>query len=539
MHSHIVEEPKSKTIEKQRGNINDTVSHHLYGSNSRWGMGVERVYSAHTSHCHNRLPCRLYFGQGVPKSTVGERSGQMTILLGILFSLAILISWTLVKAGVGIGKLQEVIADHLPVDPNVHPVINRITNGVLSWMILFVVADIIIFCFSWRIGAWATVILGLLWVAIWVSTEWPQIITIDQPSVVEVNTVNGKTEESLRPQTFGDVVGQESSKAILAAKVKAFKKTGRASGHILLLGAAGIGKTTLARVTANEMGVGFHEIMVSQISKWEDIVQAFRLVKPNDIIFMDEIHAAKSPIQEKLYSLMEDFTYSYLDKNGHVQRQHVPSFTLIGATTHAGKLTEPLRNRFGLTLQLEPYTKDELAIIITKAARRAYGLDGLPVDVINKMASISNKNARNAANLLKNLMEFAEARVNGKVQASDLTVRLLKELLRLQGIDPWIGLERSSRRYLVALLAEGKPMGLNTLSSVVDEAPETILEVIEPALLGDLDLPTTTGVLSCPLVKKTPNGRVATEEAKQYIQACGQMQQRGWFPNEKLSVTGY
>ena len=343
-----------------------------------------------------------------------------------------------------------------------------------------------------------------------------------------------------RPRTFDQVVGQDDIKENLKLKITAFRKTNNSVVHMLFLGFSGAGKTTMANVVANEMGVNFHQIMATRIKSWNDFYNVLKDVEENDVIFIDEIHALAPKIQEQLYGVMEDFVCTLEDKNLAKMRQvRVPRFTLIGATTHSGDLNPPLMSRFQYKAQLVPYNFDELTKMVQTAGERIYNIS-IPDDIANRIAKLSRKTARLCYNLLRSYMDVAEAQTYGKVTPSMLTTELLYKTLKLEQIDPIIGLDYASRKYIVTLLRENAPIGSRSLGAMINEQESTILGMIEPFLLSDieLELKEQGNVVrkSGPFVRITKKGRVATENAYSYIKLCHSLQKLGWFNNESLGV---
>jgi Holliday junction DNA helicase RuvB len=343
-----------------------------------------------------------------------------------------------------------------------------------------------------------------------------------------------------RPINFDQVIGQEEVKEYLKIKISAFKKTRNSVVHMLFLGFSGSGKTTMANVVANEMGVTFHQIMGTRIKTFSDLYNIIRNVEENDVVFIDEIHAIAPKVQEQLYGVMEDFEFTLEDKNLNRTRVvKMPKFTMIGATTHSGNLTGPLLSRFQYKAQLLPYNVQELTEMVKTAGKRIYKLN-IPDEVAVCIAKLSKKTARVCYNILRNYMDLVEAECSGRVNSEMLTIELLYKTLKHEHIDPMIGLDYASRKYLVALLREGKPCGSRSLGSMINEQESTILGMIEPFLLSDITLEfKDNGSLTshtAPFIRITPKGRVATANAYKYIKLCTSLQQIGWLSNESLSV---
>ena len=342
-----------------------------------------------------------------------------------------------------------------------------------------------------------------------------------------------------RPKKFDDIIGQEDVKEYLKIKITAFKKTKVSVGHLLFLGYSGSGKTTMANVMANEMGVGFHSVMATRIKTWDDFYNILKKVKSNDVLFIDEIHALSPKIQEQLYGVMEDFTITLQDKNLNEQNiTRIPSFTLIGATTHSGDLNPPLLSRFQYKGQLMPYNVPQLTDIVKSAGLRIYKLE-IPHDVASYIAKVSRKTARICYSLLRGYIDLVEAKNPGKINSSMLTMDLLYKLLKLEQIDPVIGLDYASRKYIVTMLREAKPMGSRSLANMIQEQESTVTQMIEPFLLSDIELEYRDAsgnpkLQTGPFAKLTKSGRIATRESMNYIKLCKALQRQGWFNNESF-----
>jgi len=354
----------------------------------------------------------------------------------------------------------------------------------------------------------------------------------------QVNNMN----TDFRPKTFDQVIGQEEIKENLKLKIAAFKKTRKSVVHMLFLGFSGAGKTTLANVVANEMGVTFHQIMATRIKNWNDFYSILRNVEENDVLFIDEIHALSKDVQENLYGVMEDFKCTIEDKN--LQRQRIislPKFTLIGATTHTGDLNTALLSRFQYKGQLVPYTVEELTNMVMTAGDRVYNLD-IPYDIAYRIAQLSRKTARVCYTLLRHFVDIAEASTPGRVTQEMLNKPLLYKMLRLHQIDPIVGLDYASRKYIITMLRESRPIGSRSIANMIQEQESTVISMIEPFLLSDICLefinPTNnqTTVINSPFVRITSKGRIALEAAYKYIKLCQSLQKQGWFNNETLSV---
>ncbi len=364
--------------------------------------------------------------------------------------------------------------------------------------------------------------------------------TVKKVETMPVTQEREVNHMDFRPKTFDQIIGQEEVKENLKLKIAAFKKTKKSVVHMLFLGFSGVGKTTMANAVANEMGVNFHQIMATRIKTWADFYNILKDVEENDIIFIDEIHALDRKIQEQLYGVMEDFTCTLEDKNlNRVRLVKINRFTMIGATTHTGKLNDALLNRFQYKGQLLPYTHLELSKMVQTAGERIYNVE-IPEEISLRLAQLSRKTARVAYNLLRTLMDTAEASTDGRVRSDMLTKDLMYKTLKLEQIDPLVGLDYASRKYLLTLLREEKALGSRSIASMINEQESTVLNTIEPFLLSDIKLEFQkqgqTVELNKPFIKITPKGRISTESAYHYIRLCQNLQSHGWFPNESLTI---
>lgn len=347
-------------------------------------------------------------------------------------------------------------------------------------------------------------------------------------------------QDNFRPQTFDQVVGQTEIKEFLKIKIAAFKKTRVSLVHTLFLGSSGLGKTTLANVVAYEMGVTFHQIMATRIKVFADLYNVIKNIEEGDVVFIDEIHALAPKMQEHLYGLMEDFTITVEDKNLNRQvTRRVPRFTLIGATTHSGMLEAALISRFQYKANLIPYSTEDLTTMITIAGERIYDIS-VPFEIANRLARLSRRTARIAYNLLRSLVDIAEAQTPGKVTPDILTMSLTNKMLKYEKIDPIIGLDSVSRKYLVRLIREGRSVGSKILANFVGEQEITVTGMIEPFLFSEIELQFGEAgsliVQKSPFVRITSKGRVALEPAYNYIKLCHSLQKQGWFTNESLNT---
>lgn len=355
-----------------------------------------------------------------------------------------------------------------------------------------------------------------------------------------MHTVNEQmNNQDFRPKLFDQVIGQSETKEYLKIMIASFKKTGKSLAHTLFLGFSGVGKTTLANVVANEMGVTFHQVMATRIKNDEDLYNVIKDIEENDVVFIDEIHALSEKVQEQLYSIMEDFTCTMHDKNlNRLRPYRLPRFTLIGATTHSGELNAPLLSRFGYKAYLQPYSIEDLTQMIITAGDRIHNIE-IPENVAKKLAQLSRRTARIAYNLLNSLIVIAEAQTSGKLKSEMLTNKLVIDMLKFEKIDPLIGLDLPSRRYLVELIREGRPVGSRTLSNYIGEQESTVTSMIEPFLFSEIELQyMENGELVKeigPFVRITGKGRLPLDIAKNYILMCQNLQKSGWFKNESLN----
>jgi Holliday junction DNA helicase RuvB len=305
-------------------------------------------------------------------------------------------------------------------------------------------------------------------------------------------------DRSLRPRTLEDFVGQERVKEQLAVFIEAAKARGEALDHVLLAGPPGLGKTSLAQIVANELGAEFINTAGPALERKGDIASYLTALAPRSVFFVDEIHRLPRALEETFYPAMEDRKLPITVGQGAgaaVVTLELPEFTLIGATTRAGLLTTPLRDRFGVTHRLELYDPADLGRIVRRSAR----ILGVAIDDrgAETIAARSRGTPRVANRLLKRVRDFAEVRGAGTIDE-----RVATEALELLEVDA-AGLDRLDRDILRAICEKfgGGPVGLSTLSVAVGEEPDTIEDVYEPYLLQQ------------GLLMRTPRGRVATEGA--------------------------
>lgn len=318
----------------------------------------------------------------------------------------------------------------------------------------------------------------------------------------EYNEHDFDVDNSLRPRTLEDYIGQEKAKENLKIYIESAKMRQESLDHVLLYGPPGLGKTTLAGIIANEMGVNLRTTSGPAIEKQGDLAAILTNLAENDVLFIDEIHRLPRVIEEILYPAMEDFALDIIIGKGPSARSirlPLPHFTLIGATTRAGQMTTPLRDRFGVLLKLELYTPEELASIVHRSA----GILGIEIteEGAYEVASRSRGTPRIANRLLKRLRDFALVKGDGKITAD--IARYALEMLEIDRL----GLDNTDRRMLRAIIEfyDGGPVGLETLAATTGEEAVTIEDVYEPYLMQ-------LGFLN-----RTPRGRCVTKLAYEHL----------------------
>ena len=327
-------------------------------------------------------------------------------------------------------------------------------------------------------------------------------VRAEEPILTTSHTLEDDNESSLRPKTLREYIGQEKAKCNLQVFIEAARMRQEPLDHVLLYGPPGLGKTTLSGIIANEMGVNLRITSGPAIEKPGDLAALLTNLNENDILFVDEIHRLNRSVEEILYPAMEDYALDIIIGKGpsaNSIRLDLPKFTLIGATTRAGSLSAPLRDRFGVTLRLELYTPEELTKIVTRSA----GILNVPIeeDGAMEIARRSRGTPRIANRMLRRVRDFAQVMAGGVI-----TREVADRALEALEVDH-LGLDNVDRRMLRSIIENygGGPVGLETLAATINEEAVTLEDVYEPYLLQK-------GLLT-----RTPRGRCVTQKAYDHL----------------------
>jgi holliday junction DNA helicase RuvB len=324
----------------------------------------------------------------------------------------------------------------------------------------------------------------------------------DAPRLTSGERRQDDVDASLRPQVLAEFIGQRQARANLQVFIGAARARGEALDHVLFVGPPGLGKTTLAQIVARELGVNFRSTSGPVIAKAGDLAAQLTNLEERDVLFIDEIHRLNPAVEEILYPAMEDYQLDLIIGEGPAARSvkiDLPKFTLVGATTRAGLLTTPLRDRFGIPIRLEFYEVGELEHIVKRGAR-VLGI-GMSEDGANEIARRSRGTPRIAGRLLRRVRDFAIVEGTGTI-----TRELADGALRLLDVDP-IGLDQMDRKYLTTIAHSfgGGPVGIETIAAALSEPRDAIEDIIEPYLIQK------------GFVQRTPRGRILTPHAFKHL----------------------
>jgi holliday junction DNA helicase RuvB len=320
--------------------------------------------------------------------------------------------------------------------------------------------------------------------------------------LVTADKRDGDVDASLRPQRLADFIGQEKARANMSVFIEAARSRNEALDHVLFVGPPGLGKTTLAQIVSRELGVNFRATSGPVIAKAGDLAALLTNLEPRDVLFIDEIHRLNPAVEEILYPAMEDFQLDLIIGEGPAARSvkiDLAPFTLVGATTRAGLLTNPLRDRFGIPIRLNFYTEAELELIVSRGAR-VLGI-GMTADGANEIARRARGTPRIAGRLLRRVRDFAHVEKAAQVDRA-IADRALSAL-EVDGA----GLDAMDRRYLstIALNYGGGPVGVETIAAALSEPRDAIEDIIEPYLIQK------------GFIQRTPRGRLLTSAAFKHL----------------------